>query len=176
MIIPRGICRKEKKLWSSVQGDRQDDTRVRLVHDKLFVNGEVYTWDDETASRVRLNAARTPPYSGEWRNDDRQQARAKTQLCLICINAQSILNKKERLEHVLMLYDPHVTVISETWLNTDIPDCDIFPPSYNSFRRDRVSRGGGVAILVKKAIPCMCRSWANRKPRKSLLQAKFMGH
>lgn len=56
---------KRKKLWSSVQGDRQDDTRVRLVHDKLFVNGEVYTWDDETASRVRLNAARTPPYSGE---------------------------------------------------------------------------------------------------------------
>lgn len=54
-----------------------------------------------------------------------------------------------------MLYDPHVAVISETWLNTDIPDCDIFPPSYNSFRRDRVSRGGGVAILVKQAIPCV---------------------
>ncbi|CAN8025063.1 unnamed protein product, partial [Ixodes persulcatus] len=56
---------KRKKLWSSVQGDRQDDTRVRLVHDKLFVNGEVYTWDDEKDSRVRLNAARTPPKSGE---------------------------------------------------------------------------------------------------------------
>lgn len=43
-------------------------------------------------------------------------------------------------------------MITETWLHDAIDDADIFPPSYKVFRRDRPTRGGGVAVLVKNTI------------------------
>lgn len=53
-----------------------------------------------------------------------------------------------------MGHNPHVVVITETWLRGDIEDDTVFPPSYQVFRRDRSSRGGGVAVLVKHGINC----------------------
>lgn len=61
-------------------------------------------------------------------------------------------NKTESLEILLLQYDPHVAVLTETWLNEEICDNDIFPPSYTVFRKDRQARGGGVAILVKDSV------------------------
>lgn len=52
----------------------------------------------------------------------------------------------------MLSYDPHVAVISETWLHPQIPDNCIFPPSYTCYRKDRQTRGGGVAILVKREV------------------------
>lgn len=42
-------------------------------------------------------------------------------------------------------------MVSETWLHSDISDVDVIPPSYQIFRRDRTSRGGGVAIILKNS-------------------------
>lgn len=42
-----------------------------------------------------------------------------------------------------------MTVITETWLHDEIPDSDVVPPSYSIHRRDRPSRGGGVAVVVR---------------------------
>lgn len=49
-----------------------------------------------------------------------------------------------------MGYSPHIVVLTETWLHSGINDEDMFPPSYRVFRRDRSTRGGGVAVLVKE--------------------------
>lgn len=48
-----------------------------------------------------------------------------------------------------------MVVITETWLHSDIDDASVFPPSYQVFRKDRCSRGGGVAVLVKRNIPAL---------------------
>lgn len=71
---------------------------------------------------------------------------------LININARSIVNKSVELEAILLCYNPHIVVITETWLRDDIDDTDVFPPSYQVFRRDRPTRGGGVAVLIKCGI------------------------
>lgn len=68
------------------------------------------------------------------------------------MNAQSIVNKTDQLELVLLKYDPHIAVIPETWFNDAVPDDDIITSPHNIIRRDRVNRGGGVAIIVKKPI------------------------
>lgn len=47
-------------------------------------------------------------------------------------------------------------VLSETWLSKSITDNDIHIDGYNVFRTDRPRRGGGVAIFVKKQVPCEC--------------------
>lgn len=71
---------------------------------------------------------------------------------MVSLNSQSIVSKASQLEYVLLCYDPHVVVITETWLSADVLDDDVFPATYKTHRRDRKSRGGGVAILVKTGI------------------------
>lgn len=45
-----------------------------------------------------------------------------------------------------------MTVITETWLHSEIPDDNLVPPGYKIFRRDRPTRGGGVAVILKTSI------------------------
>lgn len=56
------------------------------------------------------------------------------------------------MEVSLLEQDPHIAVITETWLRTEICDEDVFPPCYQIFRKDRASRGGGVAVLIKNPL------------------------
>lgn len=60
------------------------------------------------------------------------------------------MNKTEDIEILLFTHDPDVTIITETWLRGSIPDEAIIPDSHEIIRHDRDSRGGGVAIIVKK--------------------------
>lgn len=71
---------------------------------------------------------------------------------MISLNARSIVNKVNELEHMLLQYDPHICVLTETWLHDMIRDDEIIPPGYKMQRRDRASRGGGVAIILKNSI------------------------
>lgn len=43
-------------------------------------------------------------------------------------------------------------MITETWLHSDVQNSEIVPPSYTLIRRDRGSRGGGVAIAIKNNV------------------------
>lgn len=68
------------------------------------------------------------------------------------LNGRSIANKSQQLEEVLLLYDPHLLAVTETWLSPNITDSEIIPPSHKIVRRDREGRGGGVAIIAKKEV------------------------
>lgn len=74
------------------------------------------------------------------------------ELRVLNINARSVVNKSESLEATILSYNPHVVVITETWLHDNIEDAVVFPPSYRAYRRDRSTRGGGVAVLLKNTI------------------------
>lgn len=65
------------------------------------------------------------------------------------------MNKVDDLELILLTHDPHVVVITETWLHSGIGDSEILPPSYRMIRKDRGSRGGGVAVIFKDSIELM---------------------
>lgn len=47
---------------------------------------------------------------------------------------------------------PSVVLGSESWLNTDVMNSEIFPDCYTCYRKDRNSLGGGVFILVDSTI------------------------
>ncbi|EEC05312.1 hypothetical protein IscW_ISCW003636, partial [Ixodes scapularis] len=47
-----------------------------------------------------------------------------------------------------------VVVVTETWLNEQVTNDEVFPAGYKIFRKDRCSRGGGVAIAVKDSKSC----------------------
>lgn len=56
------------------------------------------------------------------------------------------------MENILLTHDPHVCVITESWLHEAIGDSEIVPPNYQLFRCDRGHRGGGVAVIIKYGI------------------------
>ena len=74
------------------------------------------------------------------------------QLKLLIINFQSIRNKKEELE--LMLLDNNIDVVlgSETHLTADISDNEFLHPLYTCYRRDRVDGYGGAIIITRKSL------------------------
>ena len=78
---------------------------------------------------------------------------------LLNLNAQSIKNKKAEFCNLIESTVPDIIVCTETWLNSDVANGEIFPPDlsqqYNVFRRDREqSQGGGVFIAVSRDYIC----------------------
>ena len=75
-------------------------------------------------------------------------------LHITLLNARSVCNKLPELHHLLYYENWQVVVITETWLNSNIPD-GLLDPShrYHIFRCDRnVRRGGGVCVLVNREL------------------------
>ena len=71
----------------------------------------------------------------------------------VCLNARSIINKKNELNIMVEDIDPHIIGITESWANTDITDAELGLTGYVMFRRDRIGRrGGGVILYVKESI------------------------
>ena len=67
----------------------------------------------------------------------------------MCLNARSIVNKKNELNIMVEDIDPHIIGITESWANTDITDAELVLTGYVMLRRDRIGRGGGVILYVK---------------------------
>lgn len=72
---------------------------------------------------------------------------------MINVNARSVVNKTVELEAFLLEHSPDIVTISETWLSCDVCSSHTFPPGYVVLRKDRCTRGGGVAILVRDNVP-----------------------
>ena len=54
----------------------------------------------------------------------------------VCLNARSIVNKKNELNIMVEDIDPHIIGITESWANTDITDVELGLTGYVMFRRD----------------------------------------
>lgn len=63
------------------------------------------------------------------------------------------MNKLTSLESLVISIEPDFLAVTETWLTKDIKDFEMALPNYAIVRKDRPSRGGGVAILIKRDIP-----------------------
>ena len=58
----------------------------------------------------------------------------------VCLNARTIVNKKNKLNIMVEDTDPHIIGITESWANTDITDAELGLIGYVMFRRDRIGR------------------------------------
>ena len=72
----------------------------------------------------------------------------------MCLNARSIINKKNELDIMVDEIKPHIIGITESWANNDITDAELGLEGYVMFRKDRMGkRGGGVLLYIKETIP-----------------------
>ena len=75
---------------------------------------------------------------------------------MICLNCQSIVNKKEAFWELLERHSPDIVVACETWLDQSVTDNEIIPSGlfagYKLYLRDLDDGYGGVLISVKDKI------------------------
>lgn len=75
---------------------------------------------------------------------------------ILNINFQSIKKKPKKnpeLLNIIDSYNPNIIIGTETWLTESVQSSEIFPSSYNVYRKDRRDAvGGGVLIAVKTDI------------------------
>ena len=72
----------------------------------------------------------------------------------VCLNARSIINKKNELDMTVVEIKPHIIGITESWANNDITDAELGVEGYVMFRKDRIGRrGGGVLLYIEETIP-----------------------
>ena len=75
-------------------------------------------------------------------------------LTVMIVSAPSICNKSSIFEAALLEHEPDVVIMTETWLSESVENTKFLPPNYTACRKDRGSRGGGVAIVHKTSIHC----------------------
>ena len=83
-----------------------------------------------------------------------QGTTSREEIKCVCLNARSIINKKDELNIMVDDIKPHIIGITETWANNDITDAELGLEGYAMFRKDRMGRrGGGVLLYIKDNIP-----------------------
>ena len=66
------------------------------------------------------------------------------------INICSLRRKIDQIRHIVTKHDYDIFGVSETWLDSNIPDMEAHIEGYSLFRKDRNSgRGGGVCVYIK---------------------------
>lgn len=69
-------------------------------------------------------------------------------------NVRSMLKKMSEIEACITKIQPDVVCLVETWLNNSTAVSAISIPSYNLFRMDRHTRGGGLCIFINNKLDC----------------------
>ena len=71
------------------------------------------------------------------------------------INARSLVNKVDILKSRVVLDNPDVIDVTETWAYSHISDSELKIDGYSALRKDRsnAKRGGGVLLYIKDNIP-----------------------
>ena len=72
----------------------------------------------------------------------------------MCLNARSIISKKNELNIMLDDIKPHIIGITESWAHNDITDAELGLDGCEMFRKDRIGKkGGGLLLYTKENIP-----------------------
>ena len=102
---------------------------------------------------MTLSQAEQEATSTEKPISNRPKNISETGYRCVCLNARSIVNKKNELNIMVEDIDPHIIGITESWTNIDITDAELGLTGYVMFRKDRIGRrGGGVILYVKESI------------------------
>ena len=77
---------------------------------------------------------------------------SNSNLKIFYTNIRSVLNKVDILENYLYMKDIDLFFLTERWLTPKVNDAIICPRNYNIVRNDKISRGGGVAVVYKNSL------------------------
>ena len=81
----------------------------------------------------------------------------------MCLNARSIINKKNELNIMVEDIKPHIIGITESWANSDITDAELGLEGYVMFRKDRIEEGEECYYTSRKLYQHMKYSYRRKQ-------------
>ena len=79
---------------------------------------------------------------------------SKAEIKCVCLNARSIISKKNELDIMVDDIKPHIIGITESWAHNNITYTELGLEGYVIFWKDRIGKkGGGVLLYIKENIP-----------------------
>ena len=156
----QAICCDTCQQWihrscSDMNGRRYNECR-KLIHFQWTCNKCRF---DEEEITDKVNLAVLKP--SELPEELSGIKSSKKELVIIQLNCRSILNKPEELDHIIQVTDADIIVLTETWMDSSVPQQAYIPEGYCIIRKDRSQNfkqkygkngGGGIAILHKEHI------------------------
>ncbi|KAG8235849.1 hypothetical protein J437_LFUL015779 [Ladona fulva] len=122
--------------------DKQEELLV-LHRDKLEgiirdmeIKGEIMNRKCEFVEHPKAAGGETHGRDGSFR--------------ILQVNCRSLVKKTLEFHSLIEIHEPDVIVCTETWLKEEISDAEIFPSTFHTFRKDRLTKGGGICISVRK--------------------------
>ena len=73
-------------------------------------------------------------------------------LSILCYNARSILPEMDNLAAFVLVHEPDIACIVESWLERDVGQYEIMLPNFVSVRLDRSRHSGGILLWIKDTI------------------------
>lgn len=67
-------------------------------------------------------------------------------LRLLQVNCRSIYNKVHQLNTLVDSSNADIVIGTESWLKEEVSSLEVFPKTFEVYRRDREGKGGGVFI------------------------------
>lgn len=117
------------------------------------------TSNTSNSNRLRLgqpvHVAASSPRHSPSRSKPKPQRPKKSddKIQVMITNCNSLFGKKEAFAETVKSSNPHVILVTETWLKPDIGNSECIPDNYTAYRKDRLGRtGGGVLIAVRNDI------------------------
>lgn len=99
-------------MWETSKSYRDNGETVFLIHDKIRTGSQVLEWDFNVGQMCKCK------YRPTFRLD-----------------AQSIVNKVDDLETILLTHVPHAFIITETWRHIGIGENEVNRTSYRIIRK-----------------------------------------
>lgn len=137
--------------------NRSSGDKVSLAYNGISNSNGAHSYKIQ---RKTIISGRDPPP-----NDNAALAPVPTALCLAwraesfpgefeitSINARRLVNKTVELEWLLLDHKPDVALVIETWLWDAILESEELPPGYRFVRKERVTRGGRVAVILSERL------------------------
>ena len=94
----------------------------------------------------------TIPSEGASKLKSAGSSRSRHNLVKVHLGLTLMLNSTYLKDNTLDVF-----TVSETWLSPKVTDAEITIPGYSVVRKDRNSRGGGVAMFIRNGIPFKTR-------------------
>jgi len=94
------------------------------------------------------------------------------------VNARSLVNKMDYLRSEVMVLEPDIICITESWMNDSLGEDEIKLDGYTLFRRDREvnCKGRGVLLYVRDILRPVHVEWKNAFPEQVWCKIKGRGN
>ena len=117
-----------------------------------------FNYDEHSIiSKTSTSTSVKPVHASTLINNRNAHSKLNLPLTVLNINFQSIKRKQHLVNNIIESSKPDIVIGTESWLKPDIHNNDVFPETYNIYRKDRKVVSSWLIkniLLVMQLITC----------------------